>query len=97
MKKSNKDTRGEFVDKEVLMWKDNAMLVYEAGGTPKTMEEILQELLDKEFMKQDEVDTVMNDTVNREVTIGKKTISFKLEFPKRPGIAPPAIRSNRTR
>ena len=82
---SNEKIRAESVDKEALMWKENAELVYKAGGTPKplggiTEEGILKELLDKGLMTEAEVIAVLNDAEKREIEIGGKIISFLLEF-----------------
>jgi len=83
---SNERQRGEAVDKEALMWKENARLVYGAGGEPKPLggineEGILKELLDKKLMTEEEVLYVLEEwNTAREVEIGGKTISFLLEF-----------------
>jgi hypothetical protein len=73
---TNEKIRGEIVEKEVLIWKDESRLVRGAGGTEKTLDEFLGELLKEEFITEAERNEIK---ANSRIKIGEKDISFKID------------------
>ena len=76
-KEASLETRAASVQDERDLWMNDRYLAKTSGENPKTMEQILQELQDKGQLTAEEVEQIKNDE-NNEITIGSKTISFKI-------------------
>ena len=77
--KSKENTRIGELEEAVNLWKQERMIAKTTGGTPKTMEEILEELVERGALTDEEAEKIINDE-NNEIKIGDKTISFKSEI-----------------
>lgn len=71
------ETRAAMIQEERDLWIKERYLTQKTNETPKSMEKILQELQDKGELSAEEVETIKNDP-NNSITIGSKTISFKV-------------------
>lgn len=72
------ETKAAIVSDERDMWIHERFLSEQLDKTPKSMENILLELQQKGVLTEEDVSIIKNDS-NNEITIGSKTISFKVE------------------
>lgn len=72
------ETKAAIVSDERDMWMHERFLSEQLDKTPKSMENILLELQEKGVLTEEDVQIIKNDS-NNEITIGSKTISFKVE------------------
>lgn len=73
------ETRAATVEEEKNMWFTEVRLANALKTSAKTMDEKLEELLQQGFLTEEEVNQIKTSE-NNEVTIGSRTISFKIDY-----------------
>lgn len=77
---AGEETRGTSVEEEAALWKADVEMTQYIGGTSETLPEILQRLETQNLLINNEIKEIMKEeNTNREIKIGSKTISFKID------------------
>lgn len=71
------ESRAATVKDERDLWMNERNIAEKIGDNAKSMNQILEELQERKLLTKEEVERVKKDT-NNEITIGSKTISFKV-------------------